>query len=71
MFDTASCRVLGMPLPRFLWPRIQVRAGASESDPDSFDRFGILVELSMPLVGLIFEYSGEMTQIQSENPANG
>ena len=71
VFDTASCRVLGIPLPSFLWPRIQVRASASESEPESLDRFGILVVLSMPLVGLIFEYSGEIKQIQSGNSADG
>ena len=65
VFHTAGCRVLGIPLPRFCWPSISVRASQSETQPDSTERFAILVQLAFPMVGRIVEYSGDMQLVRA------
>ena len=70
IFDTVSCRILGIPLPRVFWPRIGVQASPGNSEQNSGDVFGIHVELSLPIVGLIAEYSGDMRQLSSAGMEN-
>lgn len=64
VFHTKGCSILGVPLPRPLWPRIVVRASESVTLSESSERFTIFVEMSMPGLGRIVEYYGEMQQIK-------
>jgi hypothetical protein len=48
-------RCCGMPLPRFLWPRI--KAGESEKQ----GRFHFDVQIDLPLVGRLVRYRGWLT----------
>ena len=55
-------------MPKCVWPQIQVCAGPSNTAPESHEDFSILVTLSLPLLGLIVKYEGEMKQ--TSEPSN-
>ena len=61
LFRQRGCRVLGIPLPRWLSPAIEARASASERGRDSW---AIAVEIRLPAIGLVVGYSGTM-QVES------
>lgn len=66
VFRMIGCKVMGLSLPSCIWPRIQVRASSSKSAPASRDVFSILVTLSLPLLGLIVKYEGEIKRSSPE-----
>lgn len=60
--DLRGVRLLGLPLPRFLWPR--VRAGErSEKGCFVFD-----VEIHLPLAGLLVHYHGTLRLHDAATP---
>lgn len=60
LFRTIGCKVMGLSMPYCIWPRIHVCASPSNTVPESYDVFSILVTLSLPLLGLIVKYEGEL-----------
>ena len=53
-------RILGLPLPRVLWPRI--RAGESVVA----GRFVFDVEIRLPLAGLLIHYRGHLEPVRPQ-----
>ena len=68
VFRTIGCKVIGLSMPKCVWPQIQVCAGPSNTAPESHEVFSILVTLSLPLLGLVVKYEGEMKQ--TSEPSN-
>jgi hypothetical protein len=60
VFVQRGCRVLGIPLPRFLAPRVRARAGPS-TNPRGWQ---IDVEIAHPWIGTIVGYSGTMEIVE-------
>lgn len=60
--ELLGVRLLGLPLPRLLWPRIRGREG------DDAGRFTFDVAIMLPLVGLLVAYSGFL-EPQEQMPA--
>jgi hypothetical protein len=54
-WDLVGARVLGLPLPRGLWPAILARESV---DADGLYRFDVRAE--MPVVGLLVQYRGSL-----------
>jgi hypothetical protein len=52
-YPVAGCRLLGVPLPRMLWPKSEAFETVDEAGRFRFD-----VRLSLPLVGFLAHYRG-------------
>lgn len=65
LFQTVGCWLLGLPIPGTFRPNIRVKASPSVTEPESDAVFSIFVEMTMPWLGRIVEYSGEMRQIST------
>jgi hypothetical protein len=57
VFVQRGCRLLGIPLPRWLSPRIRARV---EPSPAGDDAWHVDVEIAAPFIGTIIGYSGIM-----------
>lgn len=53
-FDVSAVRVCGLPLPKLLWPVLD----AAETAED--DRYRFSVSVSLPAIGNIVHYAGEL-----------